>query len=81
MAPREGEVTPWAVPPVTETFVPSFEAVKGRAEALYVCAHPLVTTNRIRINKEVTALCKRYLEFLEKMVNEFCADNQPASPE
>src|SRR5262249_2892883 len=29
---------------------PSFEAVKGRAEALYVCTDPLVTTNRIRIN-------------------------------
>ena len=27
-----------------------FEALKGRAEALYVCADPLVTTNRTRIN-------------------------------
>src|SRR5262245_58207351 len=34
----------------SEDIVPSFEAVKGRAEALYVCAHPLFTTNRIRIN-------------------------------
>jgi putative ABC transport system substrate-binding protein len=27
-----------------------FEALKNRAEALYVCADPLVTTNRTRIN-------------------------------
>ena len=27
-----------------------FEALKGRAEALYVCADPLATTNRTRIN-------------------------------
>ena len=27
-----------------------FEALKGRAEALYVCADPLVTSNRTRIN-------------------------------
>jgi hypothetical protein len=31
--------------------VPAFEALKGRAEALYVCADPLLDTiNRIRIN-------------------------------
>ena len=29
---------------------PAFEALKGRAEALYVCGDPLVTTNLIRIN-------------------------------
>jgi putative tryptophan/tyrosine transport system substrate-binding protein len=29
---------------------PGFEALKGRADALYVCPDPLVTTNRIRIN-------------------------------
>ena len=34
----------------SEDIVPSFEAVKGRAEALYVCGEALVTTNRIRIN-------------------------------
>ena len=34
----------------SEDIVPSFEAVKGRAEALYVCGDALVTTNRIRIN-------------------------------
>jgi putative tryptophan/tyrosine transport system substrate-binding protein len=33
-----------------EDIAPAFEALKGRAEALYVCADPLVTTNRIRIN-------------------------------
>jgi len=31
--------------------------------------------------EEVTALCKRYLDFLDKMLNDFCADNQPAPPE
>jgi putative ABC transport system substrate-binding protein len=29
---------------------PAFDALKGRADALYVVAGPLVTTNRIRIN-------------------------------
>ena len=29
---------------------PAFEALKGRAQALYVAADPLVTANRIRIN-------------------------------
>ena len=33
-----------------EDIAPAFEALKGRAEALYVCSDPLVTTNRIRIN-------------------------------
>ena len=33
-----------------EDIAPAFEALKGRAEALYVCADPLVNTNRIRIN-------------------------------
>jgi hypothetical protein len=31
--------------------------------------------------QEVTALCERYLVFLEKMLNDFCADNQPPSPD
>jgi hypothetical protein len=26
--------------------------------------------------EEITALCLRYLEFLEKMVKDFCDDNQ-----
>jgi hypothetical protein len=30
--------------------------------------------------EEVTALCQRYLEFLEKVVNDYCSDNYPASP-
>ena len=30
--------------------------------------------------EEVTALCARYLVFLEKMVNDFCAASHPASP-
>jgi putative ABC transport system substrate-binding protein len=33
-----------------EDIVPAFEALKGRAEALYVVADPLVTSNRLRIN-------------------------------
>jgi putative ABC transport system substrate-binding protein len=33
-----------------EDIAPAFEAFKGRAEALYVCNDPLVTTNRTRIN-------------------------------
>jgi putative tryptophan/tyrosine transport system substrate-binding protein len=33
-----------------EDIAPTIEAIKGRAEALYVCIDPLVTTNRIRIN-------------------------------
>ena len=34
----------------TEDIAPAFEALKGRAEALYVSADALVNTNRIRIN-------------------------------
>ena len=33
-----------------EDIAPAFEALKGRADALYVCLDPLVNTNRIRIN-------------------------------
>ena len=33
-----------------EDIAPAFEALKGRAEALYVCAESLVTTNSVRIN-------------------------------
>jgi putative ABC transport system substrate-binding protein len=33
-----------------EDIGPAFEALKGRAEALYICADALVNTNRIRIN-------------------------------
>ena len=33
-----------------EDIVPAFEALKGRAEALYVVAEPLVFTNRARIH-------------------------------
>src|SRR6266436_9407089 len=32
-----------------EDIAPVFEALKGRADALYVCPDPLVDTNRIRI--------------------------------
>ena len=33
-----------------EDIAPVFDALKGRADALYVCADPLVLTNRIRVN-------------------------------
>ena len=33
-----------------EDIAPAFEALKGRADALYVCVDPLVNTNRTRIN-------------------------------
>jgi putative ABC transport system substrate-binding protein len=33
-----------------EDIVPAFDALKGRADALYVCSSPLLTTNRIRVN-------------------------------
>jgi putative tryptophan/tyrosine transport system substrate-binding protein len=38
-----------------EDIAPAFEALKGRAEALYVVLDPLVTTHRIRINTLVLA--------------------------
>jgi putative tryptophan/tyrosine transport system substrate-binding protein len=34
----------------SEDIVPGFEALKGRADALYVCGDPLTVANRIRIN-------------------------------
>ncbi len=33
-----------------EDIEPAFDALKGRADALYVCGSPLLVTNRIRIN-------------------------------
>ena len=33
-----------------DDIAPAFDTVKGRADALYVCADPLVNTNRVRIN-------------------------------
>jgi putative ABC transport system substrate-binding protein len=33
-----------------EDIAPAFESFKGRAEAIYICNDPLVTTNRIHIN-------------------------------
>jgi putative ABC transport system substrate-binding protein len=33
-----------------QDIAPAFEALKGRADALYVCLDPLLLTNRIRIN-------------------------------
>ena len=39
-----------------EDIAPAFEALKDRAEALYVAADPLLNTNRIRINTLALAL-------------------------
>ena len=33
-----------------DDIAPAFEAFKGRADAIYICNDPLVTTNRIRIS-------------------------------
>jgi putative ABC transport system substrate-binding protein len=33
-----------------EDIAPAFDALKGRADALYVCVDPLLNTNRVRIN-------------------------------
>jgi putative tryptophan/tyrosine transport system substrate-binding protein len=33
-----------------EDIAPAFDALKGRADALYVCTDPLVNTHRIRVN-------------------------------
>jgi putative ABC transport system substrate-binding protein len=33
-----------------EEIAPAFEALKGGADALYVCSEPLVNTNRVRVN-------------------------------
>jgi putative ABC transport system substrate-binding protein len=33
-----------------EDIAPAFDALKGRADALYVCADPLLTTNRVRVS-------------------------------
>jgi ABC-type uncharacterized transport system substrate-binding protein len=38
-----------------EDIAPAFEALKGRAEALYVVVDPLLNTHRIRINTLVLA--------------------------
>jgi putative ABC transport system substrate-binding protein len=34
----------------SDDIAPAFEALKGRADALYVCADPLVVTHQVRIN-------------------------------
>jgi putative ABC transport system substrate-binding protein len=41
-----------AIPEVrrVEDILPAFDVIKGRADALYVVASPLITTNRIRVN-------------------------------
>jgi putative tryptophan/tyrosine transport system substrate-binding protein len=34
----------------TEDFTPAIDLLRGRADALYVCTDPLITTNRLNIN-------------------------------
>ena len=38
-----------------DDIAPAFDALKGRADALYVCADPLVLTNRARIHTLATS--------------------------
>jgi putative tryptophan/tyrosine transport system substrate-binding protein len=38
-----------------EDIAPAFDALKGRADALYVCLDPVLITNRIRINTSALA--------------------------
>ena len=45
--PREPRASPARR---AEDIAPAFEALKGRAEALFVLPDPLVNTNRVRIN-------------------------------
>ena len=35
---------------VADDIAPAVEALKGRADAVYTCSDPLLTTNRIRVN-------------------------------
>ena len=43
------EVVPWEIRR-SEDIAPGFEALKGRADALYVPPDPLITSNRVRIH-------------------------------
>jgi hypothetical protein len=44
-----------------EDITPAFDALKGRADALYVCADPLVNTHRIRVNTLALAASLRLI--------------------
>jgi putative ABC transport system substrate-binding protein len=57
-----------------EDIVPAFEALKGRAQALYVCGEPLVTTNRVRIN--TLALAAR-LPIMHSVSKKQCPPRRP----
>jgi putative tryptophan/tyrosine transport system substrate-binding protein len=46
-----------------EDISPAFDALKGRADALYVCVDPLVATHRIRINIRWPRDCRRFTFF------------------
>jgi len=37
-------------PATAEDIAPAFDALKGRADALYLCSSPTLTTNRIRVS-------------------------------
>lgn len=49
-APKVGVETFPLVVTKTEEIDPGIQSLKGRADALYVCTDPLVTTHRVRIN-------------------------------
>src|SRR5262245_51887632 len=47
-----------------EDIAPAFESLRGRAQALYVVAEPLVGSNRVRINTlALGARCRQYTPF------------------
>jgi putative ABC transport system substrate-binding protein len=50
-----------------EDIARAFDALKGRADALYVCGDPLVFTNRIRVNTLAQAHDCRRCIFLGSM--------------
>jgi len=51
-----------------EDIAPAFDALKGRADALYVCTDPLVNTHRIRVNTLALAARMPTIFFLREYV-------------
>jgi len=51
-----------------EDISPAFDALKGRAEALYVCTDPLVNTHRIRVNTLALAARLPTMHFFREYV-------------
>ena len=51
-----------------EDISPAFDALKGRADALYVCSDPLVNTHRIRVNTLALAARLPTMHFFREYV-------------